>query len=53
MSIVLKCTYVEGEWSTECMGSWQKEVTAQKFCDIANEKLDPYKEQYYTITGVV
>ena len=47
MSIVLKCTYIDGEWCTEYMGSWHKEGTAQRFCDIANEKLDPYKEQYY------
>ena len=40
MSMVLKCTYIDGEWHTEYMGSWRKEVTAQRFCDIANEKLD-------------
>lgn len=51
MSKVLKCTYINGEWCTEYLGSWHKEATAQRFCDIANEKLDPYKEQYYTITG--
>jgi hypothetical protein len=52
VSLVLKCTFIEGEWCTEYIGEWQKEVTAQRFCDIANEKLDPSKEQYYTITGV-
>ena len=52
MSMVLKCTYIDGEWCTEYMGEWQKEATAQRFCDIANEKLDPHKQQYYTITGV-
>ena len=52
MSMVLKCTYIDGEWCTEYMGSWHKEGTAQRFGDIANEKLDPYKEQYYIKTGV-
>jgi len=51
MSLVLKCTLIDGEWSTEYMGEWQKEATAQRFCDIANEKLDPCKEQYYIVTG--